>query len=245
MIDERLAAELDRWHAAGKVAPFWLRDDDAVTPSPALDHLLAMTDAQTVPVALAVIPRDTGAPLVERLQKAPGVCVTVHGWSHENHAPAGRKKQELGPDRPREEVLDTLRRGFDTLSALHAGRFAPVLVPPWNRVDAALIPSLPALGFRALSVFGPEKPGDIVSINTHVDVMDWHGTGGGRPAEALVGEIVERLRHQFDHGGAMGLLTHHLVHDTVVWRFLEALFAQTTRHPACRWVALPDLLPTN
>lgn len=37
---DRLAAELDRWDAAGRRATFWWRDDDAVAPTPALDACL-------------------------------------------------------------------------------------------------------------------------------------------------------------------------------------------------------------
>ena len=33
-----LNAELDRWHKAGKTARFWLRDDDAVEPTPELER---------------------------------------------------------------------------------------------------------------------------------------------------------------------------------------------------------------
>ena len=42
-------------------------------------------------------------------------------------------------------------------------------------------------------------------------------------------------------GGVMGLLTHHLVHDEAAWIFLDAFFAATARHPACRWATLADL----
>ena len=82
----------------------------------------------------------------------------VHGWSHENHAPDGQKKQELGPHRPLEAVLGELARGFETIAGLFGDRMAPVLVPPWNRIDIALIPHLAAVGFRALSTFGQSKP---------------------------------------------------------------------------------------
>lgn len=243
MIWGALTAELDRWHEAGRVASFWLRDDDATVPTTALDLLLEGARRHGVPVTLAVIPQPTDRALADRLQDLDTISVLVHGWSHHNHAPGGKKKQELGVERPRCDVFDTLRQGFEKLSGLHASRFVPVLVPPWNRIDPSLLPDLASLGYRALSVFGPEKPEAIPCVNTHVDVMDWHGTRGGRPADRLVEEIIARLRHQFAQGGSMGLLTHHLVHDAAVWTFLEDLFAATTSHPGCRWVGLPFLLP--
>lgn len=237
-----IIGELDRWQQAGRVAPFWLRDDDAVEPTAALDRLLDVSAAFAVPLTLAVIPVHTGAALVERLQPEPLCSVAVHGWSHRNYAGPEDKKQELGRHRPAADVLDELKRGFDHLAELHGQRFVPMLIPPWNRIDAALISQLAGLGYQALSVYGPEKPAALPLVNTHVDVMDWHGTRGGRDPQALAVEIAARLRFMFDHGGSMGLLTHHLVHDAAVWDFINALFTVTADHPACRWTPVADIL---
>ena len=51
-----LAEELDRWNAAGRRLALWLRDDDAVAPSPALDRLSRLAEDFGAPVLLAVIP---------------------------------------------------------------------------------------------------------------------------------------------------------------------------------------------
>lgn len=233
---------LSQWSEAGRVASLWLRDDDAVVPNPALERFLALTARFDIPATLAVIPAGTGPALADRLAEEEGISVAVHGWSHSNYAMRDKKKQELGADRPMELVLGELHRGFDTLRALHPARFVPLLVPPWNRIDASLVPHLRMLGFRALSVYGPEKPTALPLVNTHVDVMDWHGTRGGRDAAELVAEIVARLNDMAESGGSMGLLTHHLVHDEAVWSFLEALFAATAGHPACRWVPVSELI---
>lgn len=241
-----LAAELARWCDAGRVADLWLRDDDAVEPTPALERLLALAARHAVPVTLAVIPAFTGAALADRLAAAPEVEVTVHGWSHENFAPPREKKQELGAHRPAGDVLDLLEEGLARLRQLHGPRLVPVLVPPWNRIDTALVPRLGGIGYRALSVFGPERALGLPAVNTHVDVMDWRGTRGGRDSAALVADIVARLRAierpGAGAGGTLGLLTHHLVHDETVWRFLEGLFVRTADHPACRWASLSAVL---
>lgn len=240
-----LLEELDRWHAAGKRASFWLRDDDAIEPTPALDRLLQLAGRHDVPVALAVIPAHTGEPLARRLENAPHATVTVHGWSHHNHAPPDEKKQELGGHRPAETVIAELADGFTLLSSLHAERFVPVLVPPWNRIDGRLFPHLGPLGFEALSIYGPEKNGAFRQINTHVDLMDWHGARGGRDHAVLATEITKRLATTFDRGGTVGLLTHHLVHDERAWNFLERFFAVTAAHPACDWRAIGGILDAN
>jgi peptidoglycan/xylan/chitin deacetylase (PgdA/CDA1 family) len=237
-----LLAELDRWQREGRVANLWLRDDDAVEPTDALDRFLDVTGRHGVPATLAVIPEHTGLALAHRLQESPGITVAVHGWSHQNHAGENEKKQELGPHRPAEQVLAELREGFSRLSSLHGSRFVPVLVPPWNRIDADLIPQLGPLGFEAVSVFGPERQMALRQINTHVDVIDWRGTRGGRETKVLVEEMVARLRAMQDDGDTLGLLTHHLVHDAAVQDFLTELFELTSRHAGCRWRSLADIL---
>jgi hypothetical protein len=237
-----LREELDRWREAGKVADFWLRDDDAVAPTAPLSKLIDLGGRHAVPVTLAVIPQGTGAALADFLDTKPGVDVALHGWSHANHAGPNEKKQELGAQRPASDVLAELAAGFGKLQALHPGRFTATLVPPWNRIASPLVPELAGLGIRALSVFGPEKPAPVPLVNTHVDLMDWHGTRGARPPAALVADIVVRLRQMSRSGGVMGFLTHHLVHDDAGWDFLETLFAVTQAHPAARWQSLTDVL---
>jgi hypothetical protein len=237
-----LTDELDRWQQTGKTAPFWLRDDDAVEPTEALARLLALTEQYEISATLAVIPAHTGQPLADFIAGRPSLDVAVHGWAHGNHAGPDEKKQELGPQRPADTVLRELKAGIEKLQMLYGARLTPMLVPPWNRIAASLIPALAGLGFQALSVYGPEKPGPLPLINTHVDLMDWHGTRGGRETPALVADIVKRLRQMFETGGTMGFLTHHLVHDAAAWNFLDGLFAVTTRHPACYWVRSADML---
>jgi hypothetical protein len=237
-----LTTELARWRQTGRTAEFWLRDDDAIEPTAALDRLLAMTAAHA-PVALAVIPAWTGAPLAERLARENHVTVAVHGWSHENHAPQGEKKQELGRHRPREVVLAELSEGCSRLERLHPGRFSPVLVPPWNRIDPDLLPHLAGIGFSALSVFGAPRPSPLRMLNSTVDIMDWRGNRGGRDHAALIAEIVAQLEAAFRGvGGPVGLLSHHLVHDEVAWSFVDRLFEVTEASGACRWRSLGELL---
>lgn len=239
-----LHAELDRWKRAGRVADLWWRDDDAVQPTAALDRLLDLASGRAIPALLAVIPAHAGEPLAARLASEPGIVVAVHGWAHENHAPDGAKKQELGPHRVADVVLDELSRAKAVIGRLFAERAAPVLVPPWNRIDGALLPSLPGIGLAALSVFGKAKPAPIPIVNTHVDIIDWHGGRGGKDQGALVQELASELRWRREAGSreALGLLTHHLVHDEIAWSFLDRLFEATAGSPACRWASMRDLI---
>lgn len=237
-----LRSELERWDRHGKRAHFWLRDDDAVMPTGALDRLLTLADAFSVPTTLAVIPKDTGSALVRRLRAHPSISVALHGWSHENHAPPGEKKQELGLHREADVVLEELSRGAARLDALYKESFTGVLVPPWNRIDTRLLPHLTGLGLVGLSAFGPERELPVPVINTHVDLIDWKGTRGGRDTANLVADIVDRLRQVFEDGGTVGILSHHLVHDQAAWLFLERLFRLTSGHDGSVWMPVSDLM---
>lgn len=219
-----LIDELERWRAAGRQAPFWLRDDDAVEPTEQLHRLLALTERFSVPLTLAVIPQPTGQPLADYLADRQHVTVTVHGWAHRNHAPATEKKQELGNHRQKEIVLRELQDGLDKLKSLHPTRALAMLVPPWNRIAPSLLDGLPELGFEAVSIFGPVRPTALAMLNSNVDIMDWHGSRGCRATTDLAREIVAQLKGAFDGGEPVGLLTHHLVHDEAAWTFLQQLF---------------------
>ncbi|SPZ36774.1 carbohydrate esterase 4 superfamily protein [Agrobacterium tumefaciens] len=93
-----------------------------------------------------------------------------------------------------------------------------------------------------MSVFGPEKSTLPPCLNTHVDVIDWHGSRGGRDDGILFSETAARILRAAENGGVTGVLTHHLVHDDNVWRFLRRLFEVTAEHPAARWRSSKDLV---
>jgi len=234
---------LNRMADTGRSARLWLRDDDAVEPTPALERLIDLTRQSDVPLSLAVIPAFTDKPLANRLGTEPHLSVAVHGWSHENHAAGQGKKRELSADRPGTVVLDELRAGFDKLLGLYQTQLDPVLVPPWNRIDAALLPQLASIGFRAVSVYGEANKAAIEQVNTHVDIMDWHGARGCLPHAELVGLLVAELeRRMAGSAEPVGLLTHHLVHDEACWEFMARLFAVTAESKAVGWHRLGDLL---
>jgi hypothetical protein len=126
-------------------------------------------------------------------------------------------------------------------------QFINMLVPPWNRIDPQLVPELTATGLKSLSTFGWEnfasRPG-LVQINTHVDIIDWKGTRGGRPVDELAKELATELEVARKKGGApVGILTHHLVHDYQAWAFLQQLFQFVRDHQEVTWSQAASLLP--
>ncbi len=247
-----LATELELWRAAGRRATFWWRDDDAVTATPALARLLALSDAHGIPIALAVIPAAATAALAEMVATRALVVPIQHGYAHRSHAAPGSKTGELAPTRPREINLAELAEGWRRLRHLFGNAAAAILAPPWNRIDPALISSLPGLGFRGLSTYGARKRKEpvtgLIEVNTHLDIVDWRGGRGFVGESKALAQLVDHLRARrrgiVDGAEPSGLLTHHLVHDEACWAFLDALFAATRRSAAAAWLDPRDIFAT-
>ncbi len=229
-------AALDRVHADGITLSFWLRDDDALAPSPALETLLETSQRHGVPIALAVIPKFAVPALAERLAAAPLATPCQHGFAHVNHAKPPERAAELGANRPRDLVLAELGLGRRLLLDLFGARLDPMLVPPWNRYDRALEPGMAAAGFSCLSVFGrTHANGALAQINAHVDLINWRGGRIMRPQDSLIRTLCDEVFCAAASNRQIGILTHHLVHDAQAWAFLDDLFRCTVGHPAVQW----------
>ncbi|MBI1172472.1 polysaccharide deacetylase [bacterium] len=215
------------WRAAGLDLPLWWRDDDAIAPTAALDQLIALSDAVGLPVHLAVIPRRATAELAVRVAGAGCLIPVVHGWVHQNHAPAEAKKAEFGATRPPGAALDEARQGLAQLQKLFGARLQAMFVPPWNRIAPEVVAGLAPLGFAAVSTFGPRRaataaPG-LAQINTHLDPIDWRGGRGLVDPADLVRQLAQLMADRrlglTDNREPLGLLTHHLAHDSATWEF--------------------------
>jgi hypothetical protein len=240
-------AELDAWHAEGRRASFWWRDDDAVAPSAALDRLLRL--AGDLPLTLAVIPRDAGPDLAWHLLDRPAVTIAQHGIAHENHAPAGLKRVELGGDAAPAGLLQALDEARQRLLQLFGATLLPVLVPPWNRIAPELVAALAARGFAGLSTFGPRParhaaPG-LLYINTHIDPVDWRircRRPAAEIAAALTGQLAARRAGIMPADEPIGLLTHHRLDVRAIEAMVAALVEILACHPAVRWIGLAEAL---
>jgi hypothetical protein len=244
-----LADELARWQEAGRTPELWWRDDDAADATPALDRLLALQRTHALPLALAVVPARATPALAARLSQAQDTDLLQHGYAHTNHAPAGEKKAELGPERPAMIVLGELGTGW--LALERWANILPVLVPPWNRIAPGLVPALPEIGFRGLSTFGirsrARPVSGLVQVNTHIDLIDWR-TRRFAGAEAVLGACTQALaasrrgaetnkrtgQEARGSGEPIGLLSHHLAMDEAAWDFLNSFWGRMGQLPAIR-----------
>lgn len=233
-VDEALRKARDREVAVR----FWWRDDDAVADTPQLERLLDLARSFDVGLALAVIPKALETSLAQRLSSEERVSALVHGWAHANHAPEGQKKAEFGSHRPVDAMAAQTEQALHVIKEQLGSRFLPVFVPPWNRISPDLLPHLPGLGFECLSTFGDRKaayPAEgLLQINTHIDPIDWHGTRSlADPAwivATLAQAIERRITGDADRNEPIGFLTHHLVHDDVIWSLCERLMVRLALH---------------
>lgn len=228
-----LNAALERARDRGCPVRFWWRDDDAVGDTPALDRLLRLAGRYGAGIGLAIIPGNLQASLAPRLADESSAFALVHGWSHANHAPPETKKAEFGAHRPVEAMAAEAQRALQVAQDRLGPKLLPVFVPPWNRIAGELIPHLPHLGLSGLSTFTDRNvafpASGLLQINTHVDPIDWHGTRSAlEPDQVIAGfaEAIERrISGKTDSVEPIGFLTHHLVHDEVIWMLSERLIA--------------------
>ena len=217
--------ELARWRRAKLTPRFWLRDDDAARPTPALERLLGLARAHDIPLLLAVIPTEATPALADAVRHEKLVTPAVHGYAHRRHTPDGVPAMELGGARPAEEILDELKEGRTILRRLFGERLSGILVPPWNRLSREVAARLHEVGFTALSTNSWHEDGSALpQLNTQIDIVDWANGRRGHTVEWAMGELLRRLKQARERGGAaLGILSHHLVHDEQAWATLEAL----------------------
>ena len=239
---QSFADEIARWRDAGRVADFWWRDDDATQPTAALVRLTTLAAEAEVPLGLAVIPDGAEPALFANL--GPNVAVLQHGVDHRNRAAEGEKSPEFPATEPRASARQRLALGRARLQELAGTQLLPVLVPPWNRISAALLPGLLELGFRGYSTFAPraaEVVDGLRQVNTHVDLIAWRRGRGFVGEEKALAEAIEHLAARrtgaADAAEPTGWLTHHAVHDEALWSFLARLFEQTRDRPGVRWLS--------
>lgn len=232
----RFLDRLDRAADLGTPIPFFWRDDDAISDTPALRTLISLSNRYGIPLALAVIPRDFDDTLCSLLKNEQLITVLQHGWAHQNHEPKGALKAELGETPPLTETLERLIEGRRRLEEGFGGKFLPVLVPPWNRISADVLEARNQVALPGVSVYRRRKTKQNHTVNTQLDVIGW------RMGRKFIGEkrafrrlLVEAERRCQGHAEPIGLLTHHLVHDQETRDFLELLLKILSEHPGAEF----------
>ena len=239
-----LSAELRRWAEAGRRPRFWLRDDDATAPTPALDRLLGLAAAHGVPVTVAVLPQgERLAALAARLAEAPGISVVQHGTDHVNRRPAGQAPGEFQAGVEPAVVAAALLPARARLAAAFPG-LLPVYSPPWNRLQPQLAVVLQDAGILAVTAGDSLERAwaGLLRIDARADLLRWTTPPRALHPLHCALRLARRLADARRAGRwdeALGVITHHLVHDEAAWERLEQVFRVTA---GAEWVGLETLL---
>jgi hypothetical protein len=207
----------------------WWRDDDAVTGTPSLQKLIDLRRKWDVPLALAVVPANAAASLFSAICSEQDIDILVHGFAHINHAPPGERRSELGPYRPRAEIEQELKQGLARLQELHP-QTLPVLVPPWNNREPALLEALPTLGYTGVSGWNARNklravPG-LAAACTHIDLFHWRDGGRLKSLEEMITSVETEIARQSKEGSEpIGILTHHLQMNNDAFARADTLFS--------------------
>ncbi|NQE63320.1 polysaccharide deacetylase family protein [Caulobacter sp. RHG1] len=219
-----LGSELKLWAKAGRTPVLWWRDDDARSPTGALEQLLALSHRHDAPLTLASIAGPSLPALVRRLEAEPGIEIAVHGFRHINRQPDGRGFGEIVA----EDDVDWVRGQLLTaVTTFHRAGAAPTLfVPPWNNLAPQLLAALPDSSILAVSGF--DQPNAAGRLDTHLDVLRWKDGARFRGAWKFLSRmrrLLAQRRRAAQWDEPIGLLTHHLDHDRDTWLFLERFLA--------------------
>jgi hypothetical protein len=238
---EALRRELDEWSAAGRLARFWWRDDDAASETPQLHRLIDVLREVNVTAGLAVIPERADASLAKIFSEAP-ICTWQHGWGHHDHA-----NGEFGEGRRVDEMVEDSLRGQHAMDRLFGPpNWQRVFVPPGHYLALTFKGLLRELGYTGLSAGAPLVPAipGLPEVNCEIDIINW-GTGRFHGAEIVSAMLVDRLRDRraglIPLDRPLGILTHHLDLDEEAWAFLSQVFAFLGSHSAAE-ILRADLL---
>lgn len=250
---EMMRRELQACTDAGRSVSFWLRDDDFVGPSERFRAMAETLRRLGVRCVLSAIPaRLTADELNEVDDGAFLVC--QHGFAHENHAEV-IAKHEFGATRPLEAALREIGEGRDIMVRRFGGRFAPLFVPPWNRIGNEIAGRLPSLGFVALSTYLDETPAPVdglTVVDSDFDILDWPREGQGVAAMLPPGELDARIAQCLarkivatSRPLTFGLLTHHRAMTEAAWAGLGSLVELSRDHGCVVWPDPAELFGLN
>ena len=141
-----------------------------------LEELLRLRQGLGVPLAMAVVP-DWLVPDVTALIAGAGdIHVLQHGVAHADYSGGRGRRMELCGGALPSGLRQALIRSRNVLSTSFPSSLIEVMVPPWNRIDEAVLSILAGSGFLGLSTLGPrcaERRHGLVVNNVHIDIIDW------------------------------------------------------------------------
>ena len=222
----------------------FFRNDDAGWADGRLFQLLDVFDTHACSVDLAVIPVAASEPLasalIARRRAGARIGFHQHGFSHDNHEPAGRPC-EFGPSRSASLQTRDIADGQQRLNALFGRYLDPIFTPPWNRCSVHTGRAVLAAGLHAISCDSTAPPlamANLVECPVHVD---WFAKSKGqrldRPAWAA-----QLARRVADSTEPLGIMLHHAQMDNAEREGCDQLIGVIARHPGARVVPMKEVV---
>ena len=259
--------ELSLWQRHGLTASVWVRDDDATDVTEALNQLERIARRFSIQIGLAVIPTKVRQALITHLEPHSETFYPMcHGYTHADHGIEGHPS-EFGDDRPLAALAEEAQLASAAFRT-HFGR-PPVFVPPYSRISPHLEKRLTQFGFKRLSnIPGKTQRGlaklhrsishlprlprylamPVPNVDIHIDVIDWgahSAKSSHQVASELLGELRMRRKGYIPPHTPIGVLTHHLVHDGLIWQSFEELLENLAAEPAVRLCGAADVIDNS
>lgn len=225
----------------------FFRADDIAVPSKNFSKMMALFLKHQIPLCLAVVP----AWMTEKRWKATAefrekgkalFCWHMHGYRHMNHEPKG-KKQEFGPARSPQAVLNDLTRGQKRLQTIMGKDLTRVFTPPWNRCSMDAMMMLKKACFAGISRSHgslPLAPEGLKDIPVHVDLHTRKEKSGEEGLQNLLEEFKTGLT-----SGTCGIMLHHMCMNDRAFLLLEYLLELFSGYRQIKKVTYNHLIPKN
>ena len=201
----------------------FFRADDIGVPSGNFSRLMELFLKYRIPLCTAVVPawitRQRWELMQRYIEKGGSLfCWHMHGYRHVNHEMEG-KKQEFGPGRNYDELLNDLSRGHDRLESIMGPHLTKVFTPPWNRCSLETMNILKEMGFKGISrSFGnkPFPPRGLEDFPVHVDLHTRKEKNAGTGWQKLLQELETGMKED-----VCGIMIHHMRMNNRAFVFLE------------------------
>lgn len=245
-IEQQINDAIEKGVSSADDTPIQLffRADDIGVPSASFTELIQLFQKHQMPLCLATVPSWLTS---SRFQKLEGItghdttqwCWHQHGRLHKNYETVG-KKQEFGPARDYNRLLEHLDKGKTRLELILADRFIPFFTPPWNRCSMDAIRALEHLGFIGLSRSTgaqPESTPLLPDIQVNVDLHTRKENNPEKELEDILSEIEQSLAT-----GRTGIMLHHQRMNKSAFLFLDFILSGLQRHSSIKSMRLQDFI---
>jgi len=212
---------------------FWWRDDDVYESTEELKKLILFSDANEIPVNLAIIPKKLSDKAVGLIKENTHISVLQHGYSHKNYANVGEPLNEFGNHRGIEIQVKEIQIGFEKLIMSFGNQFVPVFVPPWGHISDSVIEQISKIGIKGISMIGDQDKiyPNLINNNVNIDIHSWETESDTsykvkiRPYNQIIDDLNDQIKKANPNDDCLkiGILTHSQIMSNNDWQIFGIL----------------------